>query len=370
LYFFDELRDGTSYNLLYIGQYAVGYPIVWLNSWTGISIDTIFLWFNFLVLLFIGYAVFYVIGSIMDWWTGIVALLLVMFCIPSTFVMFNNGTIYDLATVGVLYPLLLLFVVKSVATRRWFWLSLAVIFTIICVGFHSVSVFYRSQDLVYETVPPFASLFLAFMGVLTTVFLVFCIISLVFNRHKIILERRQLTLVVLVVGTVIALGITAFTGVTYFSTRVALDLSMVMAMLSAVLFGIMVKYEKEKYVAGILVFVVVIGSVFGIGNYCNYNSAISKTDIQAINYVNELNGDYYSCSPEVAPWIYGRYLNKEYKEGELPFISRNTPMTFRTDPTGLYYWWSDNATVPSYDLTSAAKFNSSDVTIYVVESEK
>ena len=72
-----------------------------------------------------------------------------------------------------------------------------------------------------------------------------------------------------------------------------------------------------------------------------YHSAITQADKDAIAYVNTLSGDYYSCSPEISPWIYNQFLNKTYKEGALPYIQRNEPMSGGTIPDSPYYWYNE-----------------------------
>ncbi len=70
--------------------------------------------------------------------------------------------------------------------------------------------------------------------------------------------------------------------------------------------------------------------------------------------MNSLPGNYYSCSPEVAPWIYGRFLNKEHKDGARPYIARSQPMTDDTK-RGL----------PFVD-SNAVRFDGTGVTVYVI----
>ena len=48
----------------------------------------------------------------------------------------------------------------------------------------------------------------------------------------------------------------------------------------------------------------------------------------------------YACTTEVAPWIYNRFLNKEYVETveEADFVIwRSEPMTPRCDPENIFY---------------------------------
>ena len=70
-----------------------------------------------------------------------------------------------------------------------------------------------------------------------------------------------------------------------------------------------------------------------------YNSALSRADTEAVEWLNSLENSTYGVSSEVAPWIYGRYLEKEYEEegGTDFYIWRSKPMTPRCDPNNVYY---------------------------------
>jgi hypothetical protein len=110
---------------------------------------------------------------------------------------------------------------------------------------------------------------------------------------------------------------------------------------------------------------VVVCSVPMVDVYFDYNSAVKPIDLKAIEYINSLDGEYFSCSPEVAPWIYGRYLNKTYKEGEFPYIDRNIPMTSKTNKNTKYYWFADKKE-PKYPMQDAVKFAQGGIIINVI----
>jgi len=87
-------------------------------------------------------------------------------------------------------------------------------------------------------------------------------------------------------------------------------------------------------------------------------------DKQVIEYVNTLPGKYFSTSPEVAPWVYAIYLNKEYRKGVLPYISRSEIMTYKANPAVSYYWWYGDP--PTTSLDKAVKFESGGIIVKVV----
>ncbi len=89
-----------------------------------------------------------------------------------------------------------------------------------------------------------------------------------------------------------------------------------------------------------------------------YRTALKPVDIQARNYVSMIPGGYYSVSPEISPAIFGKGLQKTYREGAFPYIKRSKPMASTA-------WWG-NRPAPNVPLYGAVKFEGDGVTIYVV----
>ena len=97
-------------------------------------------------------------------------------------------------------------------------------------------------------------------------------------------------------------------------------------------------------------------------SWFGYNSAMAEGDMQAVEWLNEqpaiwgendtilgypaqlwldvLPVGTYTCNGYTAPWIYDRFVNKEYVEtveGADFVVVRDKPMTPRCDPENRYY---------------------------------
>ena len=352
LQYFDSIIRGSPGTAMYLGRLVVGYPLVWLSNITNLSIDVLYLWFNFGTLLLMGIVAYKTVSLIFNWQAGLLTVPLVLFVTPSTLNLFDNGAVYDLITVGVLFPLFLLCSVYAVKTRiPWLWYAVG-LFPLL-VSFHSISlVSSLSVDLsnsqlviipegVVVSVPQAIesglgiivemSLFVAAVGCIS--------LLLLFQRYKEIkIDRSQKMMLLLLFLTIVALGVFMVSGIGGIAMRFAVDLCIVLALFVGCLVGVVWQNTSSKVVLCVMVLLIVIGSVPVVKTYLSYNSALTPVDLEAIEYVNSLEGDYYSSSSEIAPWIYGRFVNKTYKEGSDLYIYRSKPMTYATTRDSPYFW--------------------------------
>jgi hypothetical protein len=362
LWFIDALRNGTAGNGAYWGNYVIGYPLIWLNSLFGFSIDVMFLWLNYILLWSVGISIYLLVSKITNCKMGLMAIPVVMFCTPSTLGLFDAGTIFDLATVGVILPLMLLCIILGLNKKIWF-IPTAILF-IALITIHSIGIIPYIGDNLVEPSPSLFQFIVVLFGRISTILILLPISYLVFKWKSVGLNKTQKIALLLMVIVIMALVIASFSNITAFPLRFSIDLAIVLAIASSCLLAITVKTVKENMVLALVLTIIVIGSSGVFSTYLNYNSAVKKIDMQVISYVNSLDGKYYSCSPEVAPWIYGRFINKEYKDGELPYIERNIPMTSKTSPNTRYYW-GDNVTRMSNSFT-VYTFKEGDIVINVI----
>ncbi len=352
LEYFDSIKNGIPATAMYLGRMIAGYPLVWLSFLSGLSVDTLFLWFNFGVLCLIGIGAYLMVALIFNWQAGLLTIPLILFVTPSTLNLFDNGAIFDLITVGILFPLFLLCLVYAIKTRiPWLWYAVALFPLLVC--FHSISlvgsVSINSVSLGGIKPPVLQLTGVAWYLVVMMsrlVALVGCIVImfLIQDYKKIKLDRSQKLMLLLLFMTMVGLGVLALSGFGGIPMRFATDLCIVLALFTGCLIGVMWQSIKSKFVLGLVVILIVLGSLpmaVGLGGgraYIDYNSALTPTDLEAIKYVNSLSGDYYSCSSEVAPWIYGRFINKTYKEDSPIYIYRSKPMTYTTTSGSPYFW--------------------------------
>jgi hypothetical protein len=338
LAYFDKIRAGIESIPNYFGQKMVGYPLVWISDLTNIKIDTLYLWVNLISLWLVGISNYILVRKYISWYAGLISIPMVMFVVPSTLNLYDNGGLYDLITVGIVLPLVIYSFLNLLNTKKWYWLVSLLITSILIIVIHTMAVYGSNGR---QPIPTFSQFALIFSGNMVIWMLVGSLIIAV-RYYKSIDKNAKLT-IVLVSIPVIILAILDFTGVLGWSIRISIDLAIALALLTSCLLGTVCKIFQDKFVL-IGVAVLVIGSSFPLAtSYLGYNSAIKPIDKNVIEYVNSLEGKYYSCSPEVAPWVYSRFVSKIYKEGSLPYIERNEPMTNRTSPDALDYWWKHGA---------------------------
>ncbi len=347
LRYFDAIKNGQNTTVQYLGQNIIGYPLVWVSNTTGVSIDALFLWFNFLMLWLVGIMAFVLITKFVDWKAGLLAIPMVIFMTPSTLNLYDTGAIYDLMTVGVILPMVLYCGVKLWTTKKWYWVFPLLITVALTVGVHTMVLWYGIRSATVErqipTLSEFASIFLGFSIIL----LFFVAVFWCFQSKSVKIERQAKVLIICLVAIILLMCVLVFTGFVGWSLRIALDVSIVFPLLVACLLGVVLKNNRGKLAwglaLGIVCLFVVVASLPITISYMHYNSAIKPLDMKAIEYMNSLSGEYYSCSPEVAPWVYERFLNKEYRVGASPHIARKEPMTSRTKPESCGYWWGHGA---------------------------
>lgn len=345
LAYFDRIKNGEALNAQYSGQNIVGFPLVWASKAIGVSIDVLFLWFNFVVLWLVGISAFALVAKFIDWRAGLLAIPMVMFMTPSTLNLFDTGAIYDLMTIGVILPMLLFCGMQLWATKKWYWsIPLLVSLTLVVIVHSTVimKTIAMGNSTGEKAIPTLAEFVGILLGYSIVLLLVVSLVVFVWNYKRLNMDGKAKLLLACLAFIIITLTILVFTGAIGWSLRIAIDLAIVLPLFVACLVGVILKVTKIPVWAVALC--VVVSSVSLLSQYAEYNSAMKPADMEAIVYVNGLSGEYYSCSPEVAPWIYDRFLNKEYREGELPYIVRSKPMTSRTTLGHLGYWGESNST--------------------------
>lgn len=343
LRYFDTIASGNGGVAQYLGQKLVGYPLLWLSGLIGATIDSVFLWFNFIALWLVGIIAWFVVSKFVDWKAGLLVIPMVAFMTPSTLNLYDTGAVYDLITVGIVLPLVVYCFIKLWITKKWLWLLPLLVAVGFLISIHTMVLWEGmmlrnpNAENIVPTLPEFVGVFLGYTVVLTLLLSIFWL----FQAKGLQIRREAKILVICLSAIVVVMCVLVFTGFMGWSARVALDVAIVLPMLVACLVGMALKDMKLAYWLVVGVFVLI--ASFPVASaYVGYNSAVKSLDLEAIKYVNSLEGDYYSCSPEVAPWIYDRFIDKEYKEGALPHIVRSESMTPKTNPDSKYYWWFCN----------------------------
>jgi hypothetical protein len=350
---------------LYWGRYIVGYPIIWLSNATGLSIDTIFLWFNFSVLIGIDLAVYILISKLVNWWAGLLAVPIVIFS-QSTLNMFDDGTVFQLIILGIVLPLFIYVLARAINTKKIYWILtiLGIVgFTLI---FHLLSAIQTALSL-ETTISRITTLkcFYSSMVGLSAIGGITLLTLLVVSLWKRINKKDGLIISIgLVVFLIITLSIMAFGIGKYEPLRVSYDIAVIISLLSVLLMGLVIKYSSSRIIK-IAVSVILVGlSIPYVVQYFGYNSAITPADKQAIAFVKQYNSDNFSCSSEINPVIYGRYLEKEYVSDSDIYIQRNKPMTYDTAPNTPYYLGDKQPPNSTLNLVSVYNYDEVVINVY------
>jgi len=338
LIYFDRMPANDNMLSNYMGQDMIGEMLLAINEITRFSMDTMYLWFNFIVLWLVGISCFALVAMGIGWKAGLATIPVVMFMTPSTLNLFDTGAIFDLATVGVIAPLFLLSVVMYVRSRNWVWGVPALLLLVFSVVFHSmvISAIWGATNL--EPNPSLSEFIATVLGYLVTLTFFASIFVFIYKPSLFKLNKKVFVLLSGLGGLTVLLTVITFGNFTSYSYRFAIDLAIIMSLLASCLLGMIIRTVNKNVVMVLVCAMVIVGSIPVVSAYCQYNSAVRQVDLEAIEYVNNLSGEYYSCSSQVAPWIYGRFIDKTYKDGELPYIYRNEPMSSRTNETSPVFW--------------------------------
>ncbi len=319
LAYFDGIRNGDNSAPQYLGQNIVGFPLVWISNVFGLSVDTLFLWFNFIMLWLVGISGFALIAKFVDWRAGLLAIPMVMFMTPSTMNLYDTGAVYDLVTIGVILPLLLFSGMQLWSSRKWYWAIPLLVLSGMVVMMHTTVIFkviVAGNPTGEVAIPTLAEFFGILLGYASVMMFAMALVFLVWWHKNLSVDNKVKALAICFAIMVVAMTVLVFTGAIGWSLRIAIDLAILFPLFVACLLGIIIKIAKTKLVLYTSCLLVILVSMPIVVSYAQYNSAMKPIDMQAVAYVNSLPGEYYSCSSEVAPWIYDRFLNKEYKDGE------------------------------------------------------
>jgi len=95
--------------------------------------------------------------------------------------------------------------------------------------------------------------------------------------------------------------------------RLWLDGSILMAVCISGIVGLYLSGKRALVSLGVILLVVGL-AVPNTALWLQNNSAIKDADKEAIAYLNDLGGDTYTASTQVAQWVYGFYVNKEFQD--------------------------------------------------------
>ncbi len=416
---FDRIKAGTYGNVPMILSYRViGYPLAWVSNWSGLSVDVLFLWFNYIALILIGLTIYIVVARLIDKKAGWLALVVTLFGAQGILFQFYYGQVFNAINMGIILPLLLFFSVRYLTQGRVYQFILAILFGVLFGAFHTSGVYlpfvaglttvvylvYRlfkrarvnlrvvslggslvflsaiaflvsitNVDDLWNAVfhqlnltlsVPITSFLMGIVSPTVLVMLAFVVVFLKDILKNISFEGKMLAVILLCMSVVLAVA--AFAKLSLDPFRQALDLSTVLALLAVVLVGAIAWKPKNQVIMVVLLLAVGFGLYHNLPTWFSYNSAISKADKEAIAYVNTLNRVSYNTSPEVAFWIYDRFTEAKYSENAMGIlIVRNIAMTPRSDPKNK--WFQEHGVSPDKDYRLLESFKEGKTIVEVYE---
>lgn len=383
LRFIDNLKNGN-HGALYFGQYITGYTLIWLEQFTNISTDTLFLWFNFLSFAAAGLIIALLLKHIVGYKVALGISLLVLFSTGATMHLFLSGTIYNFVNILIILPLAIYGFAEFSKTRKWQHLTFGVITMVLFAVYHPSGVGYIGNSLVVTlpipdnitAIPSIPStsqanaiiretgisiqwFALRFVGAGLWMAL---IVSLVILWYKKALRFKPILILpsILLVGSLIV----GFAQWTEFSSRIELNAavytSLIIAILTAMAYRVVDKPVKPLLLG--VVFIVTVSSIIG---WFGYNSAVSRADVQMIKYLNDNDIKEVAMSSQVAPWIYFRYINAGYNPDAPLMVYRDKPMTLRTTD-GLWLWAAEETRVNTQEYVFKA--TDGNVSVYLIKA--
>lgn len=326
LIYFQNMNLAGTGNPLYGGQYIIGKLVNALPFDMNVS----FLWYHYFILVLAICCVGMSVSLAINYSAGILAVLGVI-CINGLLELFHWGQIFDIVGVAVLLPIALL-CLHNINKGLW-WKVGAV------VGLIAFLLWHLNGKFIY--------------GLLPMIVIYEMVTYIIIRKNEKLAQRMRDYRFLYYTGM---LGLILF--VLYRigfkpaldSGRLWMDGSILTVLCVSGIAGLWLNKKKNTFMS-LAVIIFVIG--LSIPNWLIWfqnNSAVKDVDKEAIAYLNSLNGETYTASPQVAQDIYSLFVNKEFQNylGADYIVTRTMPMTPRSDPDNLYYENGDREIVNKF----------------------
>jgi hypothetical protein len=406
---FEKLELGQPFpkDSIYYGQVVTGLALKQVSRVVNINVNTLFLWFNFIVLL-VSMLTIYMLSTLIHKKAWLIIIPLAMFCSNSILSLFEHGIIFNIINMYIILVVIIYCLTKWIVHGSKVALIMALPLSLSFAVFHSsalylplmltssiivISVyclFKKEYKMLIRTIVPFVAIgaisivlikltlnsvvlgwtittirsildlktnpitgaiapptiidfLITYLSPIVIIIFYFSIIMAYKIKDKLKLEMQTKVVLLILTSFAIPLAIGSFTRLTHDPTRIAYDLAGITGLLIGCIVAITAyKLQGKKVLIfrATLAICLIIGAFPLLHLWFGYNSAIKPADRQAIEYLNaKSNGTTYSCDAYTADWIYSRYINLTYVNGGSSdyYITRNMPMTPRTDPQNPWF---------------------------------
>jgi hypothetical protein len=165
----------------------------------------------------------------------------------------------------------------------------------------------------------------------------------------------------------LVLAVAAFSKISLDPWRQAVDLATIIGMIIAVGIGSLLVSLKGNAIKIIVGICICLGLFLNVPTWLDNNNAIRNPDKQTIEYMKINNIQTYSCSANVAYWVYDRFSTSEWvKDGGEIFVERNIPMTPGSTIDNTWYRGHGSQLSDKYSLVKDFKENEIDIKIYAL----
>ena len=387
------IKHANLLHQLYFG-YVVGYPMKWISP--IININTSFFWFNFIVLLGVGYSIYFVLSKLVNWKAGLFGLALILIA-NGIWTEYYYGEIFNVLNMGILLPFLIYFAVRWIEQRKLYQLILMFMFGISFALCHTSGVYlfptvglllvsyagysiYKKRKIDKQLLNVGLLLFLissvcAFWlykktiaewswvfqssGRLSSSYMLQALSPITVALFALaIFYNARLNNLALKILTAMAIVLCIAFIISPHSDKQFYDFVTIFSLITACLLSVVSK-KMAQYA---IVILIVAGIGFNVQNWIGYHSAVKVADKEAIEYLNTLNEETYSCNSNVENAIYSNYIKEQYvANGGEVLITRNSPQTLNSDSTSMAYVPHGTESTQGYQMIKS--FNSQNVEV-------
>ena len=372
------IKSGDLLKQIYAGYIFVGYPLRCIHALTGISINSLFFWFNYLVLFMVGVTNYLVATKLAGYKAGLLALFVPTLLTQGIMYQFDFGQIFNIINMGIIFPTIIYFAVKWYAERKRYQLAALIGLDLLMSVFHSTGIYLAplvlglvgiylvyawvshkevwteigylgilaplnlvveyfmlnrfTADVVEMGLESGKDLPLWFIGKIVSPFAIILMVLAFMLKHKKHGTKIKVASVIIGAFALMLTFVIAFK-VSFVPDRQLYDVVTPIGLLAAILAGRL--RRKEFSLIAILVGITVVS---GLPNWFNFHNAVREPDKQAFAYLDTLKTGTFSVTSEVTPNIYWNYVKHGYVEATGDYlVARNYPQTACSDPDSQAY---------------------------------
>jgi len=189
---------------------------------------------------------------------------MLMFASPSIWNLYDTGALYDLMTVGIILPFLIIYLIKLMH-KEWKYIPYAIVLLFLAVTWHSMGILSVQAGVHLGLIPsePVATSInlMQVIGMPILMLASFLAGFCVKEWRNIKLEKGTIVaLCVLGVLIILFLPLSIF-NITGFSFRFAINFAIILTIVVVCLMGVFMNVEKSKFVSGLMLFNVVVSGI-------------------------------------------------------------------------------------------------------------